>query len=175
MWFNEGKPANTSAGDLEDMSVILARNPTTLCRLPYSCQAQSINSPTTQPSGQWLLNRPDSTLFLISYKSLAPLGVDFRVRYCCSNGSFTPPTVLAVVPLSLDSSTCGKQAIAPRAKAISRIYGGTDAIANSWPWVSIETIRKFCYSTLICCYRCFIIKKEDYKERVTFITFVVLL
>ncbi|CAF1459338.1 unnamed protein product [Adineta ricciae] len=135
MWFNEGKPANASAGDLEDMTVILARNPTTLCRLPYSCQAQSINSPTTQPSGQWLLSRPDSTLFLISYKSLAPLGVDFRVRYCCSNGSFTPPTVPAVVPLPLDSSTCGKQAITPRAKAISRIYGGTDAIANSWPWM----------------------------------------
>ncbi|CAF1264609.1 unnamed protein product [Adineta ricciae] len=147
MWFNEGKPANASAGNLEDMTVILARNPTTLCRLPYSCQAQSINSPTTQPSGQWLLSRPDSTLFLISYKSLAPLSVDFRVRYCCSNSSFSPPTVPAVIPLPLDSSTCGKQAITPRAKAISRIYGGTDAIANSWPRVNYAITSAQCIGT----------------------------
>ncbi|UJR10760.1 hypothetical protein I4U23_014948 [Adineta vaga] len=117
------------------MSIILARNPTTMCRVPKSIQAQSINSSTNRGSGQWYWSQPNSTLFLLSYKSVAPLGVDFRVRYCCLVGSIVPPLTVTTTPSPLTSSTCGKQSIAPRAKTISRIFGGTNAIANSWPWM----------------------------------------
>jgi hypothetical protein len=38
--------------------------------------------------------------------------------------------------MSLDNAICGRQEIAPRPSLTSRIFGGMDAIANSWPWVS---------------------------------------
>ena len=46
-----------------------------------------------------------------------------------------------------DGAICGKQAIAPRPSLTSRIFGGTDAIAHSWPWVNdrfFPKIFSFC-------------------------------
>ena len=137
IWFNVGHPQSNTSGDEEDMNIILDQNPTAMCRIPFRMQAQSINSPTSDSSVQWRLSDPDSTLHLISFRSLAPLGVDFRVRYCCPIGSFVSPTI-TTTPMPLDSNTCGKQAIAPQSKLLSRIFGGMDAIPNSWPWVSFQ-------------------------------------
>ncbi|CAF1124491.1 unnamed protein product [Adineta ricciae] len=134
-WFNEGKPANSNSVDTEDMSVILARNPTAMCRVPKSIQAQAINSPTNQGSGQWYWSYPNSSLYLLSFKSATPLGIDYRVRYCCPVGSFVAPVTTTTTPAPLSSSACGQQSTTPRGKAISRIVSGTNVIPNSWPWM----------------------------------------
>lgn len=139
MWFNVGKPKNATSGDSEDMSIILAQNPKMLCRIPLAIQAQSINYRTGGWSIQWQWKQPNVTLYLLSFYSFAPGGVDFQVRYCCPIGSFVGTTTTTTTPLLLDSNTCGKQEIVPRSKTLSRIFGGTDATANSWPWVSIDT------------------------------------
>ena len=48
----------------------------------------------------------------------------------------TTKTVASNVTLtSLDGSVCGKQSITPSPDLTARIFGGTDAIAHSWPWV----------------------------------------
>jgi hypothetical protein len=146
MWFNVGKPKNATSGDSEDMSIILAQNPKTLCRIPSGIQAQSINYRTGGWSIQWQWKQPDITLYLLSFYSFAPGGVDFQVRYCCPIGSFAGTTTTTTTPLPLDSNTCGKQQIAPRSNTLSRIFGGTDAIANSWPWVSIKSLLYLVYS-----------------------------
>ncbi|CAF4586291.1 unnamed protein product [Rotaria socialis] len=54
----------TTGGDYEDMSIILAQNPTSMCRLPFGLEAQSTN-------------------YLSGARQLEPVYVDFRVRYCC--------------------------------------------------------------------------------------------
>lgn len=132
MWFNTGHPSNSATGDNENASIILAQNPTTMCRNPYGIQAQSINSREDGYSAQWYW----STTYPFSFISYAPLGVDFRVRYCCSTGSFIGTTTTTTTPRPLDSATCGKQTITPKSNIISRIVGGTEAKPNSWPWVS---------------------------------------
>jgi hypothetical protein len=48
----------------------------------------------------------------------------------------TDTTVSTVLLISPDGAICGKQEITPRARLTTRIFGGTDAIPYSWPWVS---------------------------------------
>lgn len=79
-------------------------------------------------------------------------GRDFTVRFCCvvnsSNSKTTGTSSKTTTKItttvatnsilkSLDGSTCGKQSIPPRSSLTSRIFGGTDAVANSWPWMII--------------------------------------
>ena len=100
--------------------------------------------------------------FLSSYVEVLSQ-IDFRLRFCCLGGfpGMTPrpstsPTEeihSTVIPSTTDNPTmhqatmpfstmpagngsCGKQQIAPRPSLTPRIFGGTDAIAHSWPWVS---------------------------------------
>ncbi|CAF1606265.1 unnamed protein product [Adineta ricciae] len=132
-WFNVGKPSNATTGDTEDMSLILAQYPNSMCGVPYAVHAEGINPTDTTCTGNLVQSRPNSTLYLLSFQAIQPVGVDFRIRYCCPVGSFVaPPTT---TPSPLENNSCGKQEIAPRGKSISRIYGGTDAIQNSWPWM----------------------------------------
>lgn len=110
------------------------------------------------------------SVFLSAYAE-ALSQINFRLRFCCSDG-FTGMSTTSDEPgteqttaathdstildettssrtttgestlMSLDDVICGKQQIDPRPSLTSRIFGGTDAIANSWPWVSPR------YSTL---------------------------
>ena len=139
MWFNVGKPKNATSGDSEDMSIILAQYPKMLCRIPSAIQAQSVNYRIGGWSIQWQWKKPNATLYLLSFYSFVPGGVDFQVRYCCATGSFVGTTTTTTTPLPLDNKSCGKQEIVPRSNTLSRIFGGTDAVANSWPWVSSES------------------------------------
>ncbi|CAF1144809.1 unnamed protein product [Adineta steineri] len=148
MWFNVGKPKDNTSGDSEDMSIIFAQNPKTLCRIPLAIQAQSVNYRTGGWSVQWSWKWPDTTLYLLSFYSFAPGGVDFQVRYCCPIGSFVGTTTTTTTPSPLDSSTCGKQLITPRSSKSSRIFGGEDAIANSWPWMIYYQEKKLCGSNV---------------------------
>ena len=121
------------------MSIILAQNPTAMCRVPYGAHVQPINTRLTSLSWTWFWPSPTNTLYLLSFQSRNTGDTDFRIRYCCPKGSFVAPTISTTTPRPLDSTTCGKQTIAPRSKSISRIFGGTNAIPNSWPWVSVNT------------------------------------
>lgn len=102
MWFNTNQPSNSTSGDKEDASIILAQNPTTMCCVPYGIQAQSINSRVDGWSVQWYWNSPSSIPYLLSFQSVAPPGVDFHVRYCCPTGSFTDTTTTTTTPRPLD-------------------------------------------------------------------------
>ncbi|CAF2390343.1 unnamed protein product [Rotaria sp. Silwood2] len=126
------------------MSIMLAQNPTRLCRIPLGIQAQSIDYRTGGWSIQWQWRRPDATLYLLSFYSFAPGGVDFQVRYCCPIGSFVGTTTTTTTPLPLDNTSCGKQKIAPRSSISNRIFGGTDAIPNSWPWMIFYQEKRTC-------------------------------
>ncbi|CAF0967897.1 unnamed protein product [Rotaria sordida] len=109
-----------------------------LCAIPSAIQAQSINYQTGGVSYQWQWRQPSAIVYLLSFYSSSPGGVDFQVRYCCPINSFVGTTTTTTTPSPLDNLTCGKQQITPRSSTSSRIFGGTDAIPNSWPWVSIE-------------------------------------
>lgn len=150
MWFNVGKPKDSTSGDTENMSIILSQYPKALCRVPVSIQAQSLNYRTGDLSAQWKWQQPNATLYLLSFVSTAPGGVDFQVRYCCPVNSFLAATTTTTTPLPLDSSTCGKQQIAPRSSLSTRIFGGTDAIPNSWPWMVYYQEKRTCGNNI--CY-----------------------
>ncbi|CAF3467005.1 unnamed protein product [Rotaria sp. Silwood2] len=149
MWFNVGHPNSSTSTDMEDMNIILAQNPTSMCPVPFSIEAQSVNTRISSYSVQWIWSQPNNTLYLLSFQSVAPVGVDFRVRYCCPAGSFVTP-ITTTTPMPFDSITCGKQAIAPRLNLMNRIFGGTDAIPNSWPWMIYYQEEKLCGTNL--CY-----------------------
>lgn len=90
---------------------------------------------------------------MISYSSecFSPLvlylGMDFKIRYCCQTSDIGQTTIATIktsktttmsttttVPLPIYNAQCGRQAIAPLLSS-SRIFGGSHAIPNSWPWV----------------------------------------
>ncbi|CAF1524349.1 unnamed protein product [Adineta ricciae] len=74
----------------------------------------------------------------------------FQFEICHALGSFVGTTTTTTTPLPLDSNACGKQTIKPKTNKLSRIFGGENAIANSWPWMIYYQQRKMCGSDV--CY-----------------------
>ena len=64
------------------------------------------------------------------------------IRFCCTYNSVTQP------PVGPPPRGCGRQAVTP---TLTRIVGGREAIAHSWPWlVSLQYYgNHFCGGTLI--------------------------
>ena len=166
---------------------------------PY--QSKSTNAGSSSTSSAW-----SELLDLLQRASQALSGRNFAVRFCCvvssSNSSkttttrtttkttttrttkSTTKTVASNVTLtSLDGSVCGKQSITPSPGLTARIFGGTDAVAHSWPWVrnkKKERNRRFDISFFFAQFRwLFSIKSPNVNRRqnnpVCAILFVVVL
>jgi hypothetical protein len=135
IWFNVGKPNSSAMGDSEDTALILSQNPKTMCGAPSSIHAQSINYRTGTWRYGWRWAQATDIVAFVSFYSTEPVGVDFQVRYCCSKETIIETITTTTTPIPLDNLTCGKQEIPPRSQLPARIFGGTSAIANSWPWV----------------------------------------
>ena len=65
-----------------------------------------------------------------------PTGSDGWNDYDDEPGVTDETTTIPPALVAPDGATCGKQAIAPSSGLSSRIFGGTDAVPHSWPWVS---------------------------------------
>ncbi len=129
-WFNTAKPSNNGNLDQELLSVIQAANGRDVCQKPVGMQAQSVGElpSTSSYSCSWsLMNN-----FIAGFKSNTP-GLDFQVRFCCANTEFDPTTTTTTTPRPITSSTCGR---ADMKNSLSRIFGGSLATPNSWPWVN---------------------------------------
>jgi hypothetical protein len=98
--------------------------------------AQSINYRTGSSKYGWRWARATDIVAFVSFYSTEPIGVDFQVRYCCLKEMIIETTTTVTIPMSLDNLTCGKQEIPLRSNLTARIFGGTNANANSWPWAS---------------------------------------
>jgi hypothetical protein len=118
IWFNVGKPNSSAMGDNEDTALIL-----------------SLNYRTGTWRYGWRWAQATDIVAFVSFYSTEPVGVDFQVRYCCSKETIIETITTTTTPMPLDNLTCGKQEIPPRSQLTARIFGGTSAIANSWPWV----------------------------------------
>jgi hypothetical protein len=138
IWFNTETPYNSTSGDSEDTAEIIAQNPDTMCKIPIGIEAQSINYQTGKWDYEWHLTETIDNISVVSFYSIEPAGVDFRVRYCCPRDALNNTTIMTTLSTSSDSFTCGIQAIVPHISRISRIFGEIEAIANSWPWVSLQ-------------------------------------
>jgi hypothetical protein len=142
IWFNLGKPYNSTTGDSENTALIISQNPKTTCGVPSGIHAQSINYRTGTWKYGWQWAQATDIAAFVSFYSTEPGGLDFQVRYCCPKEMLSETTTTTTTtPKPLDNLTCGKQKILPRSNLSARIFGGTSAIANSWPWVS-EKNRK---------------------------------
>jgi hypothetical protein len=161
MWFNVGKPDNETGMDNEDMAIILAQNPTTMCRKPFGIQAQSINYQSMEYYNalpvNWRRKRLNDTISFLSFYSSESKGIDYQVRYCCPTGSFVAPrtttTKTPTTPIPMDSTTCGRRQFQPTRNRIKRLSGGETAIPNSWPWVSTQKQIYSFYSYISLLYR----------------------
>jgi hypothetical protein len=136
IWFNIGKPNNSTTGDNENTALIISQNLNTMCSVPMGIHAQSINYRTGSSKYGWRWARATDIVAFVSFYSTEPIGVDFQVRYCCLKEMIIETTTTVTIPMSLDNLTCGKQEIPLRSNLTARIFGGTNANANSWPWAS---------------------------------------
>jgi hypothetical protein len=131
IWFNIGKPNNSTIGDNENTALIISQN------VPMGIHAQSINYRSGSWKYGWRWAQVTDIVAFVSFYSTEPIGVDFQIRYCCPKEMIIEvTTTTTTTPIPLDNLTCGKQEIPPRSNLSTRISGGTSAIANSWPWVS---------------------------------------
>jgi hypothetical protein len=137
IWFNIGKPNGSITGDKEDTALILSQNPKTMCIAPTGIHAQSINYRNGIWIYGWRWAQTTDIVAFVSFYSTKPANVDFQVRYCCLTETIIGPITITTTPMPLDNLTCGQQEITPRSHITSRIFGGTNVIANSWPWVSL--------------------------------------
>jgi len=145
-WFNEAKPSENGNLDQELLSTIRAANSRDVCQRPLAMQAQSVGnlSGTTSFSSSWsLMNN-----MVVGFKSNTP-GLDFEVRFCCPTTDFVPTTTTTTTQRPLTSSTCGRADIKHSLKS-SRIFGGSYATPNSWPWQFLYEERKPCGNNRIC-------------------------
>jgi len=83
MWFNSGKPNNSTTGDSEDTALIISQNLNTMCSVPMGIHAQSINYRTGSWKYGWRWAQATDIVAFVSFYSTQPIGVDFQVRYCC--------------------------------------------------------------------------------------------
>ena len=130
-WFNSADPSDNGYLDRELLSVIQETNGRDVCAKPQGIQAQSIGilSSVASYGGSWLLSNN-----IISGFQSRTAGLDFQVRFCCPNSDFTPTTTTTTTPRPITSSTCGRAEI-NHSLNFSRIFGGSHAVPNSWPWV----------------------------------------
>jgi hypothetical protein len=129
-WFDESKPSDNGDLDQELLPVIQAANGRDVCQQPLAIQVQSFSEiPSTTPvSGRWYVMNN----IVAGFISGTP-GLDFQVRFCCANTEFDPTTTTTTTPRPITNGTCGRAEIT---NSFSRIFGGSHAIPNSWPWVN---------------------------------------
>jgi hypothetical protein len=131
-WFNSAKPSDNGNLDRELLSVIQSQNGRDVCAKPQGLQAQSVGQLTS--SGPFGASWSTMNNVVAGFSSTTP-GLDYQVRFCCPSTDFTPTTTTTTTPRPMTSSTCGRAQIQHSLKS-SRIFGGSHATANSWPWVS---------------------------------------
>jgi hypothetical protein len=146
-WFNSAKPSDNGNFDKEVHSVILAKNGRDVCAKPQGMQAQTVSELTSSGSYSWSWGTINSVI--ASFTS-ATAGVDYQVRFCCAKTDFTPTTTTTTTPRPMTSSTCGKAQIQHSLKSSLRIFGGSHATPNSWPWQVLYEERKPCGNNQIC-------------------------
>ena len=130
-WFNQASPSDNENYDREFLSSIRAANSEDVCERPAGMHGRSVSIPPgiTQFTYSWSL-RNDIVVGLVSTTP----GIDYEVRFCCANTDFITTTTTTTTPRPLTSDTCGRAKI-PNSLTF-RIFGGSHAIPNSWPWVS---------------------------------------
>jgi len=141
-WFNAAKPSDNGNLDQEVLSAIQAANGQDVCNQPLAMQAQSVGelASTGSYSCSWsLMNN-----IIAGFRSNTP-DLDFQVRFCCANDAFVPTTTTTTTPRPIISSTCGRAEIT-YSPQFSRIFGGSHATRNSWPWQVLYEERKACGS-----------------------------
>ncbi|CAF0761875.1 unnamed protein product [Rotaria sordida] len=145
-WFNSAKPSDNGNFDRELLSVIGAANGRDVCATSQGVHVQSVGQlPGTGPfGGSW-----STTNNVISGFQSSTAGLDFQIRFCCANSDFTPTTTTTTTARPMPSSTCGRAEIQHSLKS-SRIFGGSHAVRNSWPWQVLYEERKSCGNNQIC-------------------------
>ena len=129
-WFNSAHPKNKEDFDQELVSVIQQANGRDMCAVPEGIQAQSV---TALIEGvQYAVSWRKANGTIAAFAARTP-GVDFQVRFCCANTDFITTTTPA--PRPIPNPTCGRTQIQP-SLGRHRIFGGSEAIPHSWPWVS---------------------------------------
>lgn len=133
-WFNTAKPSDNGNLDREMLSVIQAANGRDVCGTPLGMQASSVGDiPNVNSfSCSWSLMNNIIAGFQSSVAAL-----DFQVRFCCPSNTFNPTTTTTTTQRPMTSGTCGRAEI--KHSLASRIFGGSHATPNSWPWVSTDT------------------------------------
>jgi len=133
--------------------VIIAQNGRNMCPTPYGLQAQSVGD---LPSGVgFSASFQTVNNVLAAFISNTP-GVDYQIRFCCDNSAFVPTTTTTTTPRPITSGTCGREQIAPNliSSLSSRIFGGSHALPNSWPWQVLYVEYKPCGANQICTGNC---------------------
>jgi hypothetical protein len=145
-WFNSAQPSDNGNLDKENLSEIQKTNGGDVCGKPLGIQAQSVSPlPNNTPlGGSWTMTNN----IIAGFQSSNP-GLDYQVRFCCANTDFTPTTTTTTTPRPITSSTCGRAEIKHSLKS-SRIFGGSAATPNSWPWQVLYEERKPCGNNQIC-------------------------
>jgi hypothetical protein len=131
-WFNSAKPSDNGNADQEVFSVIKSKNGPDVCAAPQGMQAQSVGVLASGVSFSCSWQTANNIIAAFISRTA---GVDFQARFCCPNSDFTPTTTTTTTPRPMTSSTCGRAQIQHSLKS-SRIFGGSHATANSWPWVN---------------------------------------
>ncbi|CAF1388220.1 unnamed protein product [Rotaria magnacalcarata] len=149
-WFNSAKPSGSENVDKELLATIQAANGRDICAKPQGIHVQSVSPlPGTGPfQGSWSMTNNIVTGF-----QSATAGLDFQVRFCCPNTDFVPTTTTTTTPRPMPSGTCGRAQI-KHSIANSRIFGGSHATPNSWPWQVLYEERKPCGTNQICIGSC---------------------
>jgi hypothetical protein len=129
-WFNEGKPSDNGNLDEEFLPTIQMAHSGDVCAGPLAMQIQSVGVLPIVAS--FSLSWTFVNNAIAGFKS-GTLGVDFQVRFCCRNTNFTLTTTTTTTPRPLSNGTCGRAEIK---NSFARIFGGSHAIPNSWPWVN---------------------------------------
>jgi len=145
-WFNTGRPNDNDGKDEERLSKIQSLYGHDVCTTPVGIHAQSVSDIS---SGKELIYTwSTENEVLASFTSLAD-GVDYQVRFCCPNDAFNPTTTTTTTQRPLTCRTCGRPQIQHSLKS-SRIFGGSHAIPNSWPWQVLYQVNVSCGDNQFC-------------------------
>jgi len=145
-WFNTVGPSTNGNIEHEMHSTILAANGRDVCEQHQGIEAQSVGD--INISGSFQVGWSMMNNIITGFQSAIP-GVDFQIRFCCANTDFTPTTTTTTTPRPMTSDTCGRPEI-KHSIAFSRIFGGSHAVPNSWPWQVLYEERKPCGVNMMC-------------------------
>lgn len=136
--------------DSESLAAVRQSSSLDSCVKPQGLQARSVGvlAAGASYSGSWQV-----TNGVVSGFNSATAGLDYEIRYCCPSTDFRPTTTTTTTPRPITSSTCGRADI-KATLATSRIFGGSHAVANSWPWQVLYQERKPCGTNQICTGNC---------------------